>query len=110
MTAAVLGSQQRALELASEATTFRIEALERYAHQLLAADAAKRDWEGAIMASGRNDIYRELVARTAADEQAIAEITDLTMQATAAAQAFQDSLHQVDLAAEALALPEERFS
>ncbi len=93
MTAAVLSAQQRALTLASNATTSRIEALERYAQQLREADAAKLDWEHAVKASGRNELYRDLVARTAADEHAIVEIAGLTVQATAAAQVFQDRLH-----------------
>jgi hypothetical protein len=104
-TAAVLDSHRQALTLATNATTSRIKALERYAQQLAAADAAKRDWEHAVKVSGRNDEYLDLVARTAADEHAIAEITGLTEQAAAAAQAFQDSLDQADLAAEVLLLP-----
>jgi hypothetical protein len=105
MTAAVLDSHQRALALAWEATASRTSALERYAGQVMAADAAQRDWEEAVRASGRNDKYLDLVARTAADEHAIAEISALTQQAAAAAQAFQDTLANATLAAEALALP-----
>lgn len=103
-TTAVLRSQRHALTVATEATVSRIKALERYAEQLWAADAAKRDWEYAVRASGRNDLYLDIVARTAADQHAIAEIAGLT-EAAAAAQAFQDSLHQANLAAEALVLP-----
>ena len=104
-TAAVLDSHRHALALAMNATTSRIEALERYAEQLSVADAAMRDSEQAQKVSGSNDQYLDLVARTAADEQAIAEITALTEQAATAAEAFQDSLHQADLAAEVLVLP-----
>ena len=46
MTAAVLDSHQRALTLAWEATASRVSALERYAAQLQAADAAQQDWRG----------------------------------------------------------------
>jgi hypothetical protein len=54
--------------------------------------------------SGANDRYLDLVARTAADEHAIEEINSLTEQASIAQQAFQDRLHEVTLAAEALTL------
>ena len=104
MTAAVLESHERALTLAWDATESRVNALERYAAQLEAADAAQQDWRGALRASGLNDRYLDLVARTAADEHAIAEISSLTQQAAAAAQAFRDSLQHATLAAEALAL------
>ena len=105
MAAAVLDSQQRALTLAQAATAARVSALERYAVQVQAADAAQLDWLSALRLSGLNDRYLDLVARTAADEHAIAEIAGLTEQAATAAQAFRGSLHQATLAAETLALP-----
>jgi hypothetical protein len=105
MTAAVLDSHQRALTLARDGTASRVSALERYAAQVEAADAAQQDWRGALRASGLNDKYLDLVARTAADEHAIAEISSLTEQAAVAAQAFSDSLQYAALAAEALTLP-----
>ena len=57
--------------------------------------------EGAPQAplSGLNDRYLDLVARTAADEHASAEITGLTEQAAAAAQVFGGSLYQATMAA-----------
>lgn len=69
-TAAVMASQRHALDLATNATTSRIKALERYSEELAAADAAKRDWQSAVTVSGRNHQYLDLVARTAADEHA----------------------------------------
>lgn len=107
MTDSILTSHQNALTVAQESITSRIAALEHYAAQLHAADAAKNDWLEALKLSGLNDAYRDLVARTAADEHAIAEIKGMTEQAAAAAQVFQDSLHEVTLAAEALVLPED---
>lgn len=83
-------SHGRALTIAREATTARIEALERFAVQVLSADDARR----------------ELVARTAADDIAIVEVAGMTEQA-AAAQVFNDSLHEASLVAEALALLQE---
>jgi hypothetical protein len=49
-----------------------------------------------------------LLARTAADQRATAEITGLAEQAAEAAQAFRETLQRATLAAEALALPESR--
>jgi hypothetical protein len=46
----------------------------------------------------------DLLARTAADEQAIAEITALTEQASAADEAFRESLRRATIAGEALVL------
>jgi hypothetical protein len=105
MTAAVLDSHRRALTLAQNATTSRVSALERYATQVKAADAAQRDYRSAQKAAGLNEKYLDLVARTAADEHALAEITDMTERAAAAEQVFRDSLHQATLAAAALAFP-----
>jgi hypothetical protein len=105
MAAAVLDSQQRAVTLARDATEARVGALESYAVQVQAADAAQQDWLSALRLSALNSQYLDLVARTAAGEHALAEITGLTEQAVAAAEVFRGSLHQAALAAEALALP-----
>ena len=85
--------------------TSRIGKLELCAAEVERADAADRDWRAAVKASGRNDKYLDLVARTAADEHAMAELSDLTEHASAAVQAFRDHLHQASLAAQALVLP-----
>jgi len=106
LTDSVLGPQQRALELAQDAIESRVTALERYAAEVLAARSAFRDLQDALRISNLNDRYLALVARTAADEHAIAEISGLTDQAAAAAQAVRESMRQVGLAAAALALPE----
>ena len=105
VTAAVLDSHRRAIMLAQDATTSRVAALEGYAAQLKAADGAKRDLLNAVKVSRYNDRYLDLVARTAADEKAIEELTGMTEQAAAAAAAFRESLQQVSSAAEALVLP-----
>jgi hypothetical protein len=105
MTTDVLGAQQRAIEIAQEATTARIHALERYASQVAAADAADHDWQLATTLSNLNDKYLDLVARTASDDYAAGEIARLTEQLTAAAQARDDRLRDADLAASALVLP-----
>ena len=104
-TAAVLNSQRNALKVATDATTSRISALERYAKELKMADAAERDWQAAMKASGRNNQYIDLVARTAADEHAITEIKGMTEHAASAAQALDEHLYQASLAAQALVFP-----
>jgi hypothetical protein len=106
LTDSVLGPQQRALQLAHEAIESRVSVLERYAAEVLKACAAFHDLEDALRISDLNDRYLGLIARTAADEHAITEISGLTDQASAAAQAVRESMHQVGLAAAALALPE----
>ena len=106
LTDSVLGPQQRALQLAQQAIESRVAALEHYAAEVVAARSAFRDLEDALRISDMNDRYLGLVARTAADEHAITEISGLTTQATAAALAARESMRQVGLAAAELALPE----
>jgi hypothetical protein len=108
MTTAILASQNRAITMARDATTARVVALERVAAQVAAAEAARRDWETAHKLAASNDKYRDLVARTAADEHATVEIAGLADQAEEAARVFRETLSQAALAAEALALPEPR--
>src|SRR6516162_2565444 len=108
MTTAVLLSQNRAISIAREATTARVQALESLAAQVAVAEAARRDWETAHRMAANNDKYLDLVARTAADQHATVEITDLAEQTAEAAQAFRETLQRAALAAEALALPDSR--
>ena len=108
MTATVLLSQHRAISIARDATTARVLTLELLAAHVAAAEAARRDWEGAHQAAAKNDKYLDLVARTAADEHATAQLTGLAEQAAEAAQALRETLARATLAAEALALPEPR--
>ncbi len=104
MTVRVLKSQQRALEVAQAATAARVAALERFAAQVAAADAAYRDWRDALHLSGLNDKYLDLVAATAADETAIAELADLSDRAAITTSVLQDSLHAASQSAELLAI------
>jgi hypothetical protein len=105
MTAAVLDSQQRALALAQDSIASRISALERYADQVEAADDAHRDWHTAMRQAGLNDRYLDLVARTAADELAVAELGDLADQAALTVQVLAGSLRDASAAAAVLAFP-----
>jgi hypothetical protein len=106
LTDSVLGPQQRALRLAQDAIESRVSAMEHYTAEVFAARSAFRDLQDALRISNLNDSYLGLVARTAADEHAVTEISGLTDQAAAAAQAVRESMRQVGLAAAALALPE----
>jgi hypothetical protein len=108
MTTTMLVSQNRAISIARDATTARVLALELLAAQVATAEAARRDWETAHQMAANNDKYLDLVARTAADQHATAEITGLAEQAAEAALAFREILQRAALAAEALALPESR--
>ena len=104
MTAPVLVSQNRAISIARDATTARVLALELLAAQVAAAEAARRDWETAHRMAANNDKYLNLVARTAADQHATVEITDLAETT----RAVRETLQRATQAAEALALPEPR--
>lgn len=105
MTSAVLDPQRRILTQAQESAESRVRAMERYAAQVRAADAARLDWEDAVRLSGLNDSFLDLAARTAADEHAIGELKNLTQQAAIAAEALRHSLRQATVAADALVLP-----
>src|SRR5215831_20882317 len=94
MTTTVLVSQNRAISIARDATTARVVALELLAAQVAAAEAARRDWETAHQMAANNDKYLDLVARTAADQHAAVEITDLAEQASQAAQALRETLQR----------------
>lgn len=76
--AQVMGPQAKALKLATASVTERIEAIERYAEQVKAADRALLQWKTLQRLADNNDAYGELLARTVRDELAIAEIDGLT--------------------------------
>jgi hypothetical protein len=103
MTNAVLKSQEAALVQAHKAIAIRVSELERYADCVSAAETAYRDWQDALRVSHLNDMYLDLVARTAADEHAVAEISGMTDRA-ATAQAFQQAVQKLSLSATALEL------
>ena len=105
MAEAVITAQQRALALAAEATAARVSALERLAAQVQAADAARLDWRNAHRLAARNDRYLDLLARTAADDHAVAELTALAGQAARAGLALRDGLAAGAAEPEVLAVP-----
>ena len=104
LTAPVLISQNRAISMARDGTTGRVLALELLAAQVAVAEAARRDWGTAHLMAANNDKFLDLVARTAADQHATVEITDLAD----ATQEVREALQRATQAAEALALPESR--
>ena len=103
LAAPVMAAQKDAIAVAEAATMTRVDALKRYADQVTQADAARRDWDNAHEIASRNDAYRALVARTAADEHATADLADLATQSSA----LQAVLADASLAAEVLALRPE---
>jgi len=103
-TVSVLQAQGRALDVAQEATEARVTALERFVARVAAADAAYQDWRDALQLSHLNNRYLDLVAATAADETAIAELADLTDRAAISSSALQDSLRAASQATELLAI------
>ncbi len=89
-TAALLSEQDRAAQLAEASTVRHVEALERYAAEVGAADSAYRDrWQSTALAelTGR---HLDMLARTAADEHGIAEIDRLAAQARAVRRALDE--------------------
>ena len=104
ITAPVVAAQKHAITIAEDATRARVNALDHYAAQVAKADAARRDWTTAQEAAKRNDKYLDLVARTAADQHATADLSDLGASAAEAARILQETLTDATFAAETLAL------
>lgn len=73
----VLRTQRQALRLSSSALEERVEALERYAENTRAADAAYREWEAVRELEELGEDMHELVVNTVRDELAVAEIEGL---------------------------------
>ncbi|WP_344241565.1 hypothetical protein [Actinocorallia libanotica] len=88
----LLAPQLQVLDLATRSVLTRIEALERYAAQVQAADRALEQWEIVRRAAAHHDAYQELLARTVRDELAVAEIDDLTGQAAIIERALHASV------------------
>lgn len=88
--AAMLGRQDHAALLAEASITRRVEALERYAAEVVAADSAYRDGRQAMALAELHDRHLDMLARTAADEHGIAEIDDLSERARAIRRVFSE--------------------
>jgi hypothetical protein len=87
--AAALNRQDHAARLAEASITRRVEALERYAAEVGTADRAYRDGRQAMALADLHDRHLDMLARTAADEHAIAEIDRLSEQARAVRRALR---------------------
>ncbi|MEV4673316.1 MULTISPECIES: hypothetical protein [Actinomadura] len=92
--AQVMGPQAQALKLATASVTERIEAIERYAEQVKAADLALLQWKTLQRLADNSDAYGELLARTVRDELAIAEIDGLTDDAKQVEEALRRSVEK----------------
>lgn len=110
MTDAVIGPQRRAIETVLSFAKSRVENLERYAASIKGVDATHRDWIGAQRAEGLNEGVRDLLANTVKDELAVEELRMLTERTAQAREAFQKSVREANLAAEILALPDDKDS
>jgi len=89
-TAALLGRQAEAGDLAESSVAARVQALESYAAEVREADAAYRDWQQVSRLAGLHGQHLDMLARTAADEHGIAEIQAMSQQARAVAGAFRE--------------------
>ncbi len=87
-TAALLSQQDRAAQLAEASTVRHVEALERYAADVRAADSAYRDRQQSAALAELTGRHLDMLARTAADEHGIAEIDRLAAQARAVRRAL----------------------
>ncbi|HEX4834509.1 MAG TPA: hypothetical protein VH478_25840 [Trebonia sp.] len=85
----LLREQADAARAALRSVSERVAALEGYAGEVRAADAAYRDSRARARLAELNDPHLDLVARTAADVHGIAELTELTARAAAIREALQ---------------------
>ena len=65
-------------------------ALERYAAEVQAADAAWRDWQQAAVVAELEGQHLDMAARMAADEHGVAQIAAMTEQARAIQSVFRE--------------------
>jgi hypothetical protein len=89
-TAALLGRQAEAADLAESSIAARVDALEGYAAEVREADAAYRDWQQASRLADLHGQHLDMLARTAADEHGIAAIEAMSQQARAVHDAFRE--------------------
>lgn len=88
--ATLLAVQAQAAQLADVSVAGRVAALERYAAEVQAADAAWRDWQQAAVVAELEGQHLDMAARTAADEHGVAHIEAMTQQARAIQSAFRE--------------------
>jgi len=88
--ATLLGRQTQAAQLADASIASRVAALERYAAEVQAADAAWRDWQHAAAVAELEGQHLDMAARTAADEHGLAQIEAMAEQARAIQSALRE--------------------
>ncbi|TDD70129.1 hypothetical protein E1293_35070 [Actinomadura darangshiensis] len=102
---ALLEPQDRALELSVRSVTGRIEALESYARRAGEADDAYHESRVLQGLPAQNARYRDLLASTAGDEMAGAQIREMAADARRAEAALRESIAGAVRAGHELALP-----
>jgi hypothetical protein len=88
--AELLEQHRHAAQAAEQSVTSRIRALEHYAAEVRAADAAYRDWQRHAAVTELSGQHLDMLARTAADEHGIAALRAMTQHA----QAIQQAIHK----------------
>lgn len=89
--AELLEQHRQAAQTAEESIVARVVALERYAAEVLQADAEYRDWRQRAAITELTGPHLDLLARTAADEHRIAELHAMTEQARSVRRALRES-------------------
>ncbi len=102
LTGAVINAQDDALRQKLAKIESIVDAMEKYAGHVRAADQARQDWKSAAEISKLNAKFTDLVAGTAADEYYLREAEDMTHEASV----FQQSLARANFAARSLFLPD----
>lgn len=88
--AALLARQAEAARLAESSVATRVEALERYADEVRAADGAYLDWRQAALLAELHGQHLDALARGAAHELGVADIEAMAQQARAVHDAFTE--------------------
>jgi hypothetical protein len=89
--AELLGQHRQAAQAAEESIAARVAALERYAAEVRQADAEYRDWRQHAAITELTDRHLDMVARTAADEHRVAELTAMTEEVRSVRRALRCS-------------------
>jgi hypothetical protein len=89
--AELLEQHRQAAQAAEESIAARVAALERYAAEVRQADAEYRDWRQRAAITELTGPHLDMLARTAADEHRIAELTAMTDQARSVRRALRES-------------------
>jgi hypothetical protein len=88
--AELLEQHRQAAQAAHQSIAARVVALERYAAEVRQADADYRDWRQRAAITELTGPHLDMLARTAADEHRIAELTAMTDQARSIRRALRE--------------------